>query len=88
MRRAMKRCRVAMLEYLPQLLPRFLALRATASGLLVWENGEDETHPPRHMTGVSRARVLALWLLLADGDVAAVDAKPWLPGYGPFLQGA
>ena len=64
------------------------ALSAFPSGLLVWENAEDETHPPRHMTGVSRARVLALWLLLADGDVAAVDAEPWLPGYGPFLQGA
>ena len=63
------------------------ALSAFPSGLLVWENVEDEDQPPRHMTGVSRARVLALWLRLAKGDVAAVDAEAWLPGYGPPAKG-
>jgi hypothetical protein len=64
------------------------ALSAFPCGLLVWENAEDETHAPRHMTGVSRARVLALWLRLAEGNVAAVDTEPWQLGYGPLSKGS
>jgi hypothetical protein len=52
------------------------------SGLLVWENVEDTDDRPRHMKGVPREKVLALWLDLARGNVAAVEAEPWLPGYG------
>jgi hypothetical protein len=32
------------------------------------------------MKGVSRQKVLELWLELAAGDIAAVEAEPWLPG--------
>jgi hypothetical protein len=56
-------------------------LSAFPSGLLVWENLEAGDINPRHMKAVPRDKVLALWLTLAEGDVAAVEAQPWLPGY-------
>jgi hypothetical protein len=64
-------------------------LSAFLSGLLIWENvgdvSEDADPIPegelvRHMKGVSRQKVLELWLKLAAGDIPAVDAEPWLPG--------
>ncbi len=62
-------------------------LSAFLSGLLIWENVGDasedddpEGDPVRHMKGVSRQKVLELWLKLAAGDTAAVEAEPWLPG--------
>ena len=54
-------------------------LGAYPGGLLVWENLEGGE--PRHMNGVSRQRVLALWLLLAEGGLVEIEAEPWLPGY-------
>lgn len=32
------------------------------------------------MNGVSRERVLALWLKLAQGQLDDIEAEPWLPG--------
>jgi len=70
-------------------------LSAFLSGLLVWQNVGDDSEDAdpipenelvrymkgvRHMKGVSRQKVLELWLRLAAGDIAAVDAEPWLPG--------
>ena len=64
-------------------------LSAFLSGLLIWENvggaredhdPESEDQPTRHMKGVSRQKVLELWLKLAASDIAAVEAEPWLPG--------
>ena len=67
-------------------------LSAFSSGLLIWANdgGPDPSRDPepdligypgdRHMKGVSREKVLELWLKLAAGDIAAVEAEPWLPG--------
>ena len=55
-------------------------LSAFPSGLLVWENLENEDDNSRHMNGVSRENVLALWLKLAQGDLVAIEAEPWLPG--------
>jgi hypothetical protein len=63
-------------------------LSAFLSGPLIWENvggapedheSEPEDQPTRHMKGVSRQKVLELWLKLAAGDIAAVEAEPWLP---------
>ena len=61
-------------------------LGAYPSGLLVWENLEDVDTNPRHMKGVPREKVLSLWLKLAEGDIAAVEAEPWLQGYGPPMS--
>jgi hypothetical protein len=35
----------------------------------------------RHMRGVSEAKILELWGLLAVGDVASIQKEPWKPGY-------
>ena len=61
------------------------SLSAFLSGLLIWENvgdgpEDDEVKPARHMNGVSRQKVLELWLKLAAGNIAVVEAEPWLPG--------
>ena len=61
-------------------------LSAYPGGLLVLENVEADEGNARHMRCVPRERVLGLWLALAlalaQGDLAAVEAEPWLPGYG------
>jgi hypothetical protein len=56
-------------------------LSAFGSGALVWENVESD-ELPRHMKGLTRERVLELWLKLAAGKIAEIDEEPWLPGYG------
>lgn len=62
------------------------SLSAFEAGLL-WQNLETDD-PPRHMDDVSRERVLELWLKLAEGKLAEIDAEPWLPGSGapPFSE--
>lgn len=56
------------------------ALSAFGGGLLIWENVE--AGAPRHMTNVSRDKVLQLWIALSRGDLASIEKEPWLPGYG------
>lgn len=56
------------------------SLGAFVGGLLVWENVED--CEPRHMRDASRENVIRLWRLLAAGDLDAIQAEPWLQGYG------
>jgi hypothetical protein len=56
------------------------SLGAYGGGLLVWENVEDGE--PTHKTGVSRADVLRLWRLLANGEIDAVASESWQSGYG------
>ena len=55
-------------------------LSAYRSGLLVWENVEAEHNNAKHMKCVPREVVPGLWLKLARGDIAAIQAEPWLPG--------
>lgn len=56
------------------------SLSAHESGLLVWDNASGS--PPRHMRGVSRARVLELWAKLAAGRIDEIEEEPWSPGRG------
>jgi hypothetical protein len=58
------------------------SLSAFGSGLVIWENIESSDEKARHMRGVSRDRVLELWLRLAEGEITAIEREPWLPGYG------
>lgn len=51
-------------------------LSAFPSGLLLWENIEDDDEP-RHMTDVPRAKVLELWQSLAQGDMDRINSEPW-----------
>lgn len=55
---------------------------AHVCGRVVLENVEEPGQAPCHMLGVSRERVLELWLLLAAGDIEEVKRRPWLPGDG------
>ena len=56
-------------------------LSAFASGLLVWENVE-ENAAPRHMTGLTRTEVLRHFGTLVNGEVDLIHALPWSPSYG------
>lgn len=56
-------------------------LSAFPSGLVVWENAEDGDRP-MHMTNISRAAMLQLWLALLQGRREEVESQPWQPGYG------
>jgi hypothetical protein len=60
-------------------------ISAYESGLVVWENPEQRTEP-RHMTGIAREAVLAMWIELSRGDLAAVEAQPWQLGHSPPLD--
>ena len=55
------------------------SLGAYANGVLVWENLEEGE--PRHLKGVTRDKVLDLWLKLSEEGIAAIEKEPWLPGY-------
>lgn len=56
-------------------------LSAFQSGLLTWENEEDETIKPRHMKNVSRVKVLELWTKLADGKIEEINNEFREEGY-------
>jgi len=50
-------------------------------GLVVWENVELDVEP-RHLEGLTRSKVEALWTLLSMGDVSTIERDAWRPGYG------
>lgn len=56
-------------------------LTVLARGRVVWENVE-EGDAPRHIDELSRDEVLELMAQVASGDVDAVEAHRWAPGYG------
>jgi hypothetical protein len=56
-------------------------LSYSKSRVLVFENVERDDEP-NHMADVSAASVVRLWRHLASGDIAAVLAEEWQPGYG------
>jgi hypothetical protein len=43
------------------------------------DNGQNI--PPRHLTNVSREKMLSLWQKLANGQLEELEKEPWLPGY-------
>lgn len=56
-------------------------LSAFQSGLLVWENVEEDGGA-RHIRAVPRDHVRDLFRRVAAGEIDVVEAEPWLPGYG------
>jgi hypothetical protein len=54
-------------------------LEAYKNGYLVWQNLEADE--PRHMRDVPAEKIVALWELLADGNLDAIEAEPWQPEY-------
>jgi hypothetical protein len=53
---------------------------AFASGLVVWENVEDDDSP-QHMRGVSRQRVAELLTLCGEGRLTELEQLLWREGY-------
>ena len=51
------------------------------SGLVVLENVETG-EGPWHMRLPSPQHALDLWQLLSGGQIAEIQARPWVPGYG------
>lgn len=54
-------------------------LSVSREGYVVFESLE--TGGERHMEGVPVSKILELWRYLAQGDLAQIEAEPWLPGY-------
>ena len=54
-------------------------ISAFRAGYVVLENLEGGGK--RHMRGVSDTKILALWSLLANGDIPSIELEPWRPGY-------
>jgi hypothetical protein len=48
------------------------------SGIVTYENLEDDDDQPRFMTGILRAKALQLWKSLARGDIEGLNGLPWL----------
>lgn len=57
-----------------------LTLSAFASGLVIFENVEDDSVEPRHLLGVSRAHAAELFCLLSVADLAALERDDWQSG--------
>jgi hypothetical protein len=56
-------------------------LSAFPGGLVVFEN-VDTGDNPRHLRDCTRAELQTMFEELAGGDIDAVTARPWRPGYG------
>ncbi len=54
------------------------SLSVFPSGVVTFENLDDEDNPPRFMTGVTRHEALQLWLELSRGEIEQVNSRPWL----------
>jgi hypothetical protein len=54
-------------------------LSVFAGGRIVFANDEEDT-PSRHLPHVSRERALRMWLSLAAGDLASLEAEDWHEG--------
>ena len=57
------------------------SLSVFASGLIIWENVEEDS-VPRHGRGLERASIVELLHALARGDIDTIERTDWRPGYG------
>ena len=55
------------------------SVSVSRGGYVILENLE--TGGERHMDEVPTSKILELWRYVADGNIAAVEKEPWLPGY-------
>jgi thiol-disulfide isomerase/thioredoxin len=56
------------------------ALGIMRGGYVAFELATGEG-PSRHLVDVPRAKVIELMTSLSRGDIASLEAEPWLPGY-------
>jgi hypothetical protein len=57
------------------------SMSAYRDGRLIFGHLGDRGHGDRHMIPVSKKRVIELWIKLIEGDIDAITAEPWKPGY-------
>lgn len=57
------------------------SLEFNGDGTLVFSRGTDGAS--RHISGVTNARALELWLLLIQGRLDDLEGQPWRPGLRP-----
>ena len=48
------------------------------SGIVTYENLDDDDDRPRFMAGILKAKALQLWKSLASGDIDSLKQLPWL----------
>ena len=48
------------------------------SGVVTFENFDDDDNQPRYMTGIKRDKSLQLWKTLARGNIEGLIELPWL----------
>ncbi len=58
--------------------PSGWSLTLYPSGIVTFENLDDDDTQPRFMTGIDRAKSLHLWKSLARGDIDGLKQLPWL----------
>jgi hypothetical protein len=56
-------------------------LSAFSSGLVVWENLDEDT-TPRHLRDVTRDHLATLMTLCGEGQLDRLERLPWHNGYG------
>lgn len=57
------------------------SLSVSRGGYIIFENLEAEAGGERHMDEVPVSKILELFRHLAEGNLAAIEQEPWLPGY-------
>ncbi len=55
-------------------------ISVSRGGYVIFEHLENGGE--RHMRGVSDGKIIDLWTLLAEGEIARIEQEPWLAGYG------
>jgi len=57
------------------------SLGVSRGGYITFENLEAAGGGERHMDEVPVSKILELFQHLAEGNLAAIEREPWLPGY-------
>ncbi|QSI33161.1 hypothetical protein GNX71_27765 [Variovorax sp. RKNM96] len=57
------------------------SLAVSRGGYITFENLEAEGGGERHMDELTVSKIHELFRHLAEGNLAAIEQEPWLPGY-------
>ncbi len=52
-----------------------------SSKVVFYQESDDHEYKPRHITNVSRDKMLELWQNLADGRFDKIEKESWKPGH-------
>ena len=54
------------------------SLSVFPSGVVTFENLDEDDDIPRFMSGITRNQAFELWLELSRGEIQQVNSRPWL----------